>query len=490
MYSLGLDIGSSSIKVALVDIHGENETIVLRVPENEMIIDSLYPQWAEQDADEWWQHSLTGIQMVIRMAGIQASQIKSIGIAYQMHGLVLVGKNGKPLRPCIIWCDSRAIASGQMLLSALDQKTIKSALYNNPGNFTASKLKWVKDHEPEVFNQIYKIMLPGDYISYKMSGAVTTTYSGMSEGVFFDFDQHEISYAMLQALGTDLSVFPDMGGSFDTLSKTNEAFEKLTGILAGTPISYRAGDQPNNAFSLGVLDAGEAAGTGGTSGVIYTVSKTASYDSRNRVNTFAHVNHTKEEPSYGTLLCINGTGILYNWVKNRFFADLDYFEMEKLAQQVLSEGIIFLPFGNGAERMLENQVVSANILGLDFNRHDKRHILRAGLEGITFAFVYGLDVLEELGIKPSVMRVGNDNLFQSEIFSQTLADVAGITIKVYESTGAIGAAKGAAYGAALVSDLHLLNRDLREIRRFEPQNNDYAKEMYNRWKNELTKQLA
>lgn len=490
MYSLGIDIGSSSIKVALVDITGKREAAVIKVPDTEMSIQSPALHWAEQDADLWWHYCVEGIQKIIENTGVQASQINAIGIAYQMHGLVVVDKDGKLLRPAIIWCDSRAVASGAALSRQLDGDIIRHNLYNLPGNFTASKLKWVKDHEPEVFNQIYKIMLPGDYISYKMSGAFTTTYTGMSEGIFFDFGQHQISEAMLQALGTNMSVFPDMGGSFDNLSKTNEAFERLTGILAGTPISYRAGDQPNNAFSLGVLSEGEAAATGGTSGVIYTVSRLASFDSRNRVNTFAHVNHTKEDPSYGTLLCINGTGILYNWVKNRFFGDLDYFELERLAQQVLSEGITFLPFGNGAERMLENRVVNANILGLDFNLHDNRHILRAGLEGITFAFVYGLDVLEELGIKPSVMRVGNDNLFQSEIFSQTLADVGGISIKVYETTGAIGAAKGAACGAGLVPDLTIFGRELKEIKNFTPQHNAYANEMYVKWKNELTKQLS
>lgn len=490
MYSLGLDIGSSSIKIALVDLSGKREATVVRVPETEMTIQSPVIHWAEQDPDEWWHHSIDGINKAIQVAGIQADQIHSIGIAYQMHGLVLIDSEGKPLRPAIIWCDSRAVESGKSIESSLDETIIKKSLYNLPGNFTASKLKWVMDHEAAIFNKVDKIMLPGDYIAFRMSGEVTSTYTGMSEGVFFDFKQHEISREVLAALGINEAVFPKLGGSFGILASTNAAFEKRTGIPTGTPLSYRAGDQPNNAFSLGVLSDGEAAGTGGTSGVIYTVSNTATYDDINRVNTFAHVNHEKGRPSFGTLLCINGTGILYNWLRTQFFNDQHYKDLEILASQVQSDGIIFFPFGNGAERMLGNKVVNAGIKGLDFNRHNKAQILRAGLEGIAFAFVYGIEILDELGVKPQKLKVGNDNLFQSAVFSQTLSDVSGIEIQVYETTGAIGAAKGAALGAGLVTEISTLNKDLKSIRSFYPRNNVFAEETYLHWKKELTNQIS
>ncbi|MBP9195980.1 MAG: carbohydrate kinase [Saprospiraceae bacterium] len=489
MYSLGLDIGSSSIKIALVDLSFEREAAVVRVPETEMSIQSPVPHWAEQDPDVWWHHSLEGIKKVIQVAGIKADQIQAIGIAYQMHGLVLVDSEGQTLRPAIIWCDSRAIETGKIIEADLKEEIIKKSLYNLPGNFTASKLKWVMDHEPDVYAKVDKIMLPGDYIALCMSGEATSTYTGMSEGVFFDFDQHQISQAMLEALGTKPSVFPRLGGSFDTLAKSNDTFEKLTGIRSGTPISYRAGDQPNNAFSLGVLSEGEAAATGGTSGVIYTVSKQVVFDDQNRVNTFAHVNHKRDHRSFGTLLCINGTGILYNWLRGQFFPDLSYTALESIAAQVQSEGILFLPFGNGAERMLGNQLVDACIKGLDFNLHDKRHVLRAGLEGIAFAFVYGLEIMEELGIKPKILRVGNDNLFQSNIFSQTLADAANVEIAVYETTGAVGAAKGAAYGAGLVNDILVLHADLQVVKKYLPESNEKARESYLHWKNYLNQQL-
>lgn len=490
MYSLGLDIGSSSIKVALVDLNGRNAATVVRMPDTEMSIQSPAPQWAEQDPDDWWHHAVEGIQKVIRLAGIQPKEIKSIGLAYQMHGLVIIDHDGKALRPAIIWCDSRAVESGKILSSKLNDDVIKSALFNQPGNFTASKLKWVIDHEPEIFAKTFKIMLPGDYIAFRMSGEVTSTYSGMSEGIFFDFNRHEISRDLLEAMGINEGIFPKLGGSFETLTSTHATFEKLTGIPTGTPISYRAGDQPNNAFSLGVLSEGEAAGTGGTSGVIYTVSRSVAYDAFNRVNTFAHVNHSKDLPSLGTLLCINGTGILYNWMRTQFFDELRYSDLEKLISQVQAEGITFLPFGNGAERMLGNQVLSAFVGGIDFNRHDKRHLLRAGIEGIAFAFAYGFEILDALGVKPAKMRVGNDNLFQSAVFSQTLADVAGVEIKVYETTGAIGAAKGAALGAGLAEELSTLNQDLTSIQSFYPVSNAYAKEAYLHWKEILNQQLS
>ena len=489
MYSLGLDIGSSSIKIALVDISENLEATVVRVPEAEMTIQSPRIHWAEQDPDEWWRHSLEGINKAIQVAGIQAEQIHSIGIAYQMHGLVLIDSVGQPLRPAIIWCDSRAIESGKSIESGLNENIIKNSLYNLPGNFTASKLKWVMDHEAAIFDKVDKIMLPGDYIAFRMSGEVTSTFTGMSEGVFFDFNQHGISHEVLAALGINEAVFPKLGGSFDNLASTNADFEKLTGIKAGTPISYRAGDQPNNAFALGVLKDEEAAGTGGTSGVIYTVSSRATYDALNRVNTFAHVNHDKDLPSFGTLLCINGTGILYNWLRGHFFPELSYPELESLAAQVRAEGIVFLPFGNGAERMLGNRIVGSCVQGIDFNRHDKRHVLRAALEGIAFAFVYGIEIMEELGIKPKILRVGNDNLFQSAIFSQTLADVANVEISVFETTGAVGAAKGAAFGAGLMHDISALHADLQVVKKYLPETNKYARDSYLHWKNFLKQQL-
>jgi xylulokinase len=492
MYSLGLDIGSSSIKAAIIDVDSCKVVASVKYPENEMKIDSPQKNWAEQSPEDWWSYTLQAIQLALSTSGIEPSEIKSIGISYQMHGLVAVDQDGNTVRPSIIWCDSRAIESGEALASKMNTEVFTNHLFNKPGNFTASKLYWVKQNEPTVFEKIDKIMLPGDYIAFKMSGEITSTYSGMSEGMFFDFKNHELSKDILNAGGFENSIFPRCGDCFEHMCSTNGIFESATGIKNGTPITYRAGDQPNNAFSLGVLNDGEAAATGGTSGVVYAVSKDVKYDGLARVNSFAHVNHTTSNSSIGTLLCINGTGILYNWIRSNNFEGMSYSELEKIASScsIGADGLCYMPFGNGAERMLNNRVLGASIHFIDLNRHSKSHLVRAGLEGIAFAFIYGMEAMKDLGIDVSKIRAGNDNLFQSSVFAHTLATVSGTTINIYETTGAIGAAKGAAYGAGLYTSLVDTTEHLTLINTIEPQANKYKyMDTYHRWKDQLLKLL-
>ena len=446
MYLLGLDIGSSFIKVSIVDASNLNCLSNAKYPDQEMKIDSPQPSWAEQHPDVWWTNTQKAIHAAIVSANINSSDITAIGISYQMHGLVCVDKNGTPLRPAIIWCDSRSIEAGNDLAKNLDESYIKNHLLNLPGNFTASKLSWLKTHEPDVYHKIHKIMLPGDYIAYKMTGEFTTTYSGMSEGIFWDFPHHMLSDEVLNAGGFNKNIFPKIGGCFEIISETNVEFEKSLGIKKGTPISYRSGDQPNNAYSLGVLNPGEAAFTAGTSGVIYSVSKDVVFDPLSRVNTFAHVNHSEQHHSLGTLLCINGVGILYNWLRTNLYQNTSYDDLEKIAAtcDVGSDGLITLPFGNGAERMLGNRKIGASLHNLDFNRHTKAHLIRSGLEGLACAFNYGIEIMKELGINIKTVKVGNDNLFQSHIFCNTLAAMANIEIEICDVAGATGAARGAA----------------------------------------------
>jgi xylulokinase len=488
MVSLGIDLGSSSVKIALVDLNSFENLVIVKFPKEEMHISSPQLDWAEQDPSLWWEYVCSGIKEAIEEASIDPKSIKSIGISYQMHGLVIVDDKGDPIRPSIIWCDSRAIASGQAMDSQIGSGYIQSNLLNNLGNFTASKLKWVKDNEKASFEKIAKVMLPGDFIAYKMTGSTFSSISGMSEGIFYDFENGGISTKVLEAIGISNDRFPELGSSFDVLGTTMASFEKITGISIGTPISYRAGDQPNNAFSLGVLDAGQAAGTGGTSGVVYAVSDQVSYDKKSRVNTFAHVNYSDQQKKYGTLMCINGTGILYNWIKSNFFADKTYNECEHLAQTIPSgsEGVMLYPFGNGAERILSNQQVFSSMHGLDFNRHSKLHMLRAGLEGIAFSFVYGLEIFKELGIHLQSMKVGNDNLFQSQVFSQTLVDVAQIKVEVIETTGAVGAAIGAGHGAGYINNLNEAFSKLNTVKVYIPSNGKSdVMQYYQNWKAKL-----
>jgi xylulokinase len=488
MIALGIDAGSSSVKCALVDIASGKTLAIVRYPEQEMQINSPHPGWAEQDPDLWWAYTCKAIGLACRAARISPDQISCIGIGYQMHGLVLVDRLGAPIRPAIIWCDSRAIASGDALANALEKDVMEQHLLNHPGNFTAAKLKWVQEFEPVLYEHIYKVMLPGDYLAYKMSGEFTTSWGGLSEGIWYDYKNQSLSADMLVAGGVDASLFPKTGNCFDVLCTTNEPCFQSTGIRPGTPVSFRAGDQPCNAFALGVLEPGQAAATGGTSGVVYVVSDQPHHNIHAGFNTFLHVNHKSGRMRLGNLLCINGTGIMYKWVRNQHFPDLTYSDMEAAAAACLSgsDGLLCLPFGNGAERMLANRNTGASFLGLDLNRHTRGHIARAALEGIAFAFAYGMERMAEAGVQVRSLRAGNDNLFQSAIFSSTLADISGVPINMYHTTGAAGAAMGAAYGAGFIGSPERVGELIEHIGCVEPGTvSEALARNYTSWKNAL-----
>lgn len=485
-YFLGIDLGSSSIKAAIIDIDGKVISQG-KYPAEEMEIAVSKSSWAEQDPDLWWRYTLVLIEKTLKEASISPSLIKSIGISYQMHGLVCLDKGGKVLRPAIIWCDGRAVEIGREGVIILGEDYALDNLLNLPGNFTASKLAWVKKYEPNVYDKVSIAFLPGDFIAYRMSGQANTTISGLSEGIFWNFKDSKIDDRLMSALKIDVEKLAIPLDSFSSEVLTNHSFELATGIPAGTPIGYRAGDQPNNALSLGVLHPGEAAGTGGTSGVVYAVSEQVKPDRLSRVNNFIHVNHTNNLSRIGTLLCINGTGILYNWIRKNLFEGKSYYEIEDIASEVnsCSDGLLIYPFGNGAERILGNLDIGAKIENLNFNLHTKAHMARAALEGIAFSFMYGLEIMKEMEIEVKTMKVGNDNLFQSQIFAQTLADVAKIEIVVQNTNGANGAAKAGAFGAGFISDLRdVLISDV-IVKTIKPTENDKLNHHYLNWKKYL-----
>ncbi len=469
MKSLGIDVGSSSVKVSLLDI-GTGECVASSTnPQSEMRIDAPRTGWAEQDPEMWWHYLCEGIRRIA--ADHPMREVVSIGITYQMHGLTLLDRVGKPLRKAIIWCDSRAVGIGAEALKAIGRDYCLAHTLNSPGNFTASKLAWVKRNEPEIFEKIDRFMLPGDYIAYRLSGEKTTTISGLSEQILWDFKEERRADFIADHYGIPHTIIPEAGVSIGIQARTDKATEQALGIPAGTPISYRAGDQPNNAFSLNVLEAGEIAATGGTSGVVYGVVDTPKADPLSRVNTFVHVNHRPEAPRYGILLCINGTGIMNAWIRRNIVQQTaDYARMNELAERVPagSEGLSVLPFGNGAERVLENRTTGAAIVGIDLNRHTTAHILRAAQEGIAYSFRYGIDIMRGMGLKPDVIRAGKANLFLSPLFRRTLATLTGARIELFNTDGALGAARGAALGAGYYRSREEAFASLRRLEVVEP----------------------
>ena len=489
-YLLGFDVGSSSVKASLVDADTGVCAASAFYPEKEAPIIAVKAGWAEQDPQMWWDNAKLSLKKVMADAGVKGEDIKAIGISYQMHGLVCVDKDMNVLRPSIIWCDSRAVPYGEKAFGEIGAEKCLSHLLNSPGNFTAAKLAWVKDNEPDVFAKIYKIMLPGDYIAMKLSGTINTTISGLSEGMFWDFKEKDTAGFLLDYFGFDKNLIADIVPTFSVQGEVSAAAAAELGLKEGTPISYRAGDQPNNALSLNVFNPGEIASTAGTSGVVYGVLGEVNYDKRSRVNTFAHVNYTRDVDRLGVLLCINGTGILNAWVRRNVAPEgISYSDMNEMTASVPigSDGVTIIPFGNGAERVLENKEIGCSIHGLNFNKHSKAHIMRAAQEGIVFSFCYGMEVMQQMGMDIRKIHAGKANMFLSDIFRNTLAGVSGATIELYETDGSVGAAKGAGMGCGIYKDNNEAFASLKKLSIIEPDEkhrNEYL-EAYTLWKEKL-----
>jgi xylulokinase len=490
MYYIGYDIGTSSIKASLIEAKTGKSIGTAQEPEQEIPIDAVQNGWAEQNPELWWKYVCKATETVLNQTKIAADDIKGIGIAYQMHGLVLVDKKLEVIRPSIIWCDSRAVEIGDKAFNDIGEEECLQCYLNSPGNFTASKLKWVKENEPDLYSKIFKIMLPGDFIAMKLSGKVTTTVSGLSEGIMWDFPNNKLADTLLKHYGIESSLIPDIVPTFGLQGELSVEAANKIGLTPGTKITYRAGDQPNNALSLNVLNPGEIAATAGTSGVVYGVTDQIKYDPLSRVNTFAHVNHTDKNTSLGVLLCINGTAILNSWLK-KITSIESYDEMNSLAEDtpIGSDGLLILPFGNGAERMLQNKNMGSQILGLDFNRHSKGHIIRAAHEGIAFSFKYGMEIMEETGIVVKVIRAGNANMFLSPIFRETLANITGASIELYNTDGSIGAARGAGIGIGYYNPAKEAFTNLKIVKIINPKENKVINDAYKEWKSKVNSKL-
>lgn len=486
MLLLGIDLGSSSVKTSVIDGSSGKCLATAFSPADEMKIIAEKPGWAEQDPGIWWSNLKTSVSECTNKLGHLKKNIGAIGISYQMHGLVVIDKAHKVLRNSIIWCDSRAVETGEKALNSLGKDFCLSHLLNSPGNFTASKLAWVKENEPELFSGIFKVMLPGDYISLRFTGEVSTTFTGLSEGIFWDFSRNRISDELLNFYGIDPDLLPVPSTSFSVCGTLLKSTADELGLPSGIPVSYRAGDQPNNALSLNVLEPGEVAATAGTSGVIYGVSDIKKYDKESRVNTFIHVNHTASKNRLGVLLCINGTGILNSWLRRNIGSSMSYNDMNSQAGKIPigSQGLCILPFGNGAERMLGNRDVSAKISGLSFNIHSNAHLMRAAQEGIAFSFRYGFDIMKQTGINPRMIRAGEANMFLSDVFREAVSCVTGTEIHLYNTDGSIGAARGAGIGSGFFKSEKEAFTGLLTVSKTEPDTLKTAayEETYLRWK--------
>ena len=487
MYYIGYDLGSSSIKVSIVCSKTGKNIHTLSEPKNEMQIISTQNDWAEQDPNNWWKHICNGTRRILKESKLDSSEIISIGISYQMHGLVIIDKKGNSLRNSIIWCDSRAVEIGDTAFNDIGSLKCSENLLNSPGNFTVSKLKWVKENEPDIYRKIYKFMLPGDYIAFKMTNIVNSTRNGLSEGILWDYKENKVAKWLLNYYKIDTSLTPNIVENFTNQGETTSRSAKETGLPVGIPITYRAGDQPNNALSLNVLKNGEVAATGGTSGVVYAVTNKLKSKEYTRINHFAHVNYSNNNQLIGKLLCINGAGIMYKWLKKNTSAS-SYEEMNNSADKIPigSNGLVVIPFGNGSERMFNNKNIGTHFFNLNLNIHSESHLYRASLEAIAFSFVYGIEIMKDDGTQIKIIKAGNDNLFKSDIFSNTVSTLINHDIEIYNTTGSVGAARASGlidgdfdkFGDFLSQNNH--------VKTYKPNKNnkEYIK-AYKNWKNEL-----
>lgn len=493
MYLLGYDIGSSSVKAALVDALTGDCVASDFYPKSEAPIKALKPGWAEQNPEQWWEYLRHATHSVLAASKVSPNDIAAIGISYQMHGLVAIDSERRVIRDAIIWCDSRGVPFGEKAMNELGADACLSHLLNSPGNFTASKLKWLKENEPESFDKIYKILLPGDYVAMRLTGELSTTISSLSEMMLWDFKENRPAKFLLDYFGFDESILPEIKPTFSEQGRMTESAAAELGLVAGIPVTYRAGDQPNNALSLNVFNPGEIASTAGTSGVVYGINGSIDYDPLSRVNNFAHVNHTAESTRIGVMTCINGTGILNSWIKKNVVPEgISYAEMNQLADKVAvgSNGVTILPFGNGAERVLQNREIGCSMHGINFNIHNRNHIIRAAQEGIVFSFYYGMEIMKQIGLEIRRIHAGHANMFLSQVFRTTLASVSGASIDLVDTDGAMGAAKGAGMGVGIYKNNDEAFGTLKTIEIVNPANDrtPYL-EAYERWKECLEKEL-
>ncbi len=488
-YLLGYDIGSSSVKACLLDINTGTAVAAAFSPSVEMEMLSPKPGFAEQEPERWWAELINATNLVRSQHAFSGNEVAAIGISYQMHGMVVIDQHHHSIRPSIIWCDSRAVETGNKAFDEMGEEFCLSHYLNSPGNFTASKLKWMQDNEPDLYSKVYKVMLPGDYIALKLTGEISTTVSGLSEGIFWDFKKEDVAEELLSYYKINPDLISPLVPQFGEQGKVNAEAAAILGLRVGIPVSYRAGDQPNNAYSLNVLHPGEIAATAGTSGVVYGVSSKASFDPQSRVNSFVHVSHTHEDPRYGILLCVNGTGSLNSWLRKNLFSDLSYKEMNDLAAAVSpgAEGVRCYPFGNGAERVLANDDPGAGFKGIRFNQHTRAHMARAAQEGIVFALQYGIEIMQEMGMEIKKVRAGHANMFLSEVFAQTFADTTGCEVELYNTDGAQGAARAAGVGAGIYKSFGESFTGMNKLFSYSPhkENSEVCRAVYNDWKKEL-----
>ncbi|MCL2508983.1 MAG: xylulokinase [Oscillospiraceae bacterium] len=457
-YLLGLDIGTSGTKTVLFDFDGTAAA-------SETVEYPLYqPQngWAEQNPDDWWNAAVSGVRAVIAKAGCMGADIAAVGLSGQMHGLVMLDKNGRVLRPSIIWCDQRTQAECEELNSVVGERRMIEITANPPmTGFTASKILWVRNNEPDIYDRCAHILLPKDYIRYKLTNEFATEVSDASGMQLMDVVNRCWSKELLGKINIDESLLPRMHESQDVTGGISAEAAAITGLKSGTIVVGGAGDNPAAAVGTGIVSAGSAFTTIGSSAVVYAVSDTPTIDMQGRVHTLC-----ASVPGKWTVMsCTQGAGISLKWLRDTCCAEeivqagregVDpYVIMDKIAAGVTpgADRLLFLPYLMGERSPHPDPDCRGVFFGLSA-RHTRANLIRAVMEGVAFSQRECVDVFRDMGVPIERMTVCGGG-GRSPLWRQMLADLYGCPVSSLRADegGALGAAILAGVGAGAYASL-------------------------------------
>ncbi|MBL7140937.1 MAG: xylulokinase [Planctomycetes bacterium] len=448
-YLLGIDIGTSGTKTLLVDPAGRiAAAVTVEYPAY-----APRPAWSEQDPEDWWQATVTSIRQVLKKARAKAADVTGLGLSGQMHGSVFLDKSGKVLRRAILWNDQRTGAECDAITQAAGGRRALIRMVSNPAltGFTAPKILWVRKHEPRLYDRTTKILLPKDYVRYRLTGEFATEVSDASGTLLLDVKRRRWSTKLLGLLQIDRALLPEVYESQEVSGRLTAAAARATGLAVGTPVVGGGGDQAAGAVGNGIVRRGVISATLGTSGVVFAHADHVETDPEGRVHTFCHAVEGKWHVM-GVVLAAGGS---LQWFRNTLCQDLvrkakrekvDPYELitaEAAAVPPGSDGLYFLPYLTGERTPHADPNARAAWIGLS-NMHTRAHMARAVLEGATYAMRDCLEIIQGMGVPVKEIRVAGGGA-RSRFWRALQADI------YKQPVWTVSSEEGPAYGVALLA---------------------------------------
>jgi xylulokinase len=470
MKLLGIDIGTSGTRAVVID--GQGQVISAATAEH---VNFASPQlgWAEQDPEDWWGAATRAVQQCLAQANINPGDINGIGLTGQMHGLVALDKNDRVVRPAILWCDQRTSQECREITEELGaQQLIEFTANPALTVFTLPKIRWMQKHEPEVWSGVRSILLPKDYVRFRLTGSRATDVADASGTLLFDVAHRQWSAPMLEVAGLHADLLPRVFESQQISGHVSEEAGRATGLRAGIPVVAGAGDQAAGAVGMGIVEPGAVSATIGTSGVVFAATAAPVRDPQGRIHTFCHA-----IPNCWHVMGVTqAAGLSLKWFREQFSANgnsaVDSYDhlMEEAAKTPAgAEGLLWAPYLMGERTPHLDPNARGALVGLTAG-HTRGHMIRAILEGVAFSLRDCLTIFSELQIPVASIRLGGGGA-RSPLWCQIQADIFGREVSVLQ------AEEGPAYGAALLAGVgvgawpsvrNACEASVRVARRFEP----------------------